>query len=75
MTSKIIRMATKEIEEYLGHVFIRRINHEYTYDCKNCKLPAYNNLFDKQQPLWFHLGSNILLKLTCNEFIIKRLLE
>ncbi len=65
--------------KFLEHEFFLRNNHKYTYDCYFCKIAAFHGVHD----MWYIQCPDIpstnrfnkLLDLSCNEVIIKKLLE
>ena len=59
------------VTEYMGHKFILRINHSFTYDCENCGIVIF---YYQKEFKW--LGKeDKSLTLSCNEIFIKKLIE
>lgn len=68
-------MTGKYIKHFLGHQFILRNNYLFTYDCLICGIDVYENYEDDYRYRTYKSEYEFKLTLTCNEIIIKKLLE
>lgn len=70
---KVIRMTAKLIKHYLGHQFVLRHNHIFTYDCLICGLDVEDYADNFVYVTNLERKNKVIL--TCEEWMIKKLLE
>jgi hypothetical protein len=68
-------MTERLIKHYLGHQFVLRHNYAFTYDCLICGLNVFENYQNNYMCQANKAEYEKKLTLTCDEFIIKKLLE
>jgi predicted SprT family Zn-dependent metalloprotease len=55
---------------YLGHQFKKRQNKRYSYRCQKCNIIAYYVNYQ-----WENYDDSEYLDISCNEYIIKNIIE